>query len=552
MVTNIQTDDEFTTLLGRNKSKLVVVDFFGENCPPCKAIKPFFNQMPQKYPGVVFCSVECHSCPQTSITYQIRATPTFVFIKSGSVVEKITGADINALISALETHKDHPFSGRSNTIGSVDRAPMKPPTNMGNVKEARAALSDMGFTQFQITNILRENNNCGDVSYLLEWIARHEEKVTEWRNIGEKFKNRKKPEEVTPKGPEKPMEAVPLSGINQDKELPASSKEPKKPEQPSPTTTKPPVEKEKPIVGQKPEKVESKEVSKSTEPQKSENPESTETKKQPEPQKPRGIFLEDIPDGDDDDEIAKKYLEKLQKNKEPVVIDDGPLDLNEAQKSLRENLLEMGYDENLADMVFRYNYGESMDDAINFLEMIQDGKTPEPKRKQKTLEEVKELIRQNREAKKRQEEYNNSITKNLKDQANRRDEIHNMQRAQEQREEFVREMERKNKQKEEQKLMEYNRKRREEKELREAKPVGHVEFSTYRILISFQDKSKQEFEFQLDAKLQDVIDKVVETKGVSNITLETSFPKKVFTSSDYSKSLKELGFKARSSISAKY
>lgn len=73
----------------------VVLDFYADWCPPCKAMNPVMHQMEQKYSGkVVFIpvNVDRDEARTLSRQYQIRSIPTLVFLKRDQEPQgKITG-----------------------------------------------------------------------------------------------------------------------------------------------------------------------------------------------------------------------------------------------------------------------------------------------------------------------------------------------------------------------------------------------------------------------------------------------------------------------------
>ena len=79
-----------------------VLYFTATWCPPCKAIKPLYEEMATKYKDVAFGKVDVDDNSDAALEFEISAVPTFVFFDGEEVIERFSGADSNQLLSLVE------------------------------------------------------------------------------------------------------------------------------------------------------------------------------------------------------------------------------------------------------------------------------------------------------------------------------------------------------------------------------------------------------------------------------------------------------------------
>ncbi|XVF59711.1 hypothetical protein PTKIN_Ptkin07bG0297800 [Pterospermum kingtungense] len=89
---------------GNDSKKLVVVDFTASWCGPCRIIAPFLTELAKNFSNVMFLKVDVDELKEVAADWAIEAMPTFMFLKEGTIVDKVVGAKKDELQQTVLKH----------------------------------------------------------------------------------------------------------------------------------------------------------------------------------------------------------------------------------------------------------------------------------------------------------------------------------------------------------------------------------------------------------------------------------------------------------------
>uniref|UniRef100_A0A2P2LZJ8 Thioredoxin H-type-like n=1 Tax=Rhizophora mucronata TaxID=61149 RepID=A0A2P2LZJ8_RHIMU len=73
--------------------QIVLANFSATWCGPCRMIAPFYNELSEKYLSLMFLLIDVDELTDLSTSWDIKATPTFFFLRDGQQLDKLVGAN---------------------------------------------------------------------------------------------------------------------------------------------------------------------------------------------------------------------------------------------------------------------------------------------------------------------------------------------------------------------------------------------------------------------------------------------------------------------------
>ncbi len=76
----------------RSATGVVVVEFFGKRCEPCKKLAPVFEEVAKEFSGrASFLKADVEDVPDQVVRYGVTSVPTVVLLKDGAASDVIQG-----------------------------------------------------------------------------------------------------------------------------------------------------------------------------------------------------------------------------------------------------------------------------------------------------------------------------------------------------------------------------------------------------------------------------------------------------------------------------
>ena len=70
---------------------LILVDFYADWCPPCKALLPTMKKLAEKSDQAVIAKVNTEDSPEIAQEFNVKSIPTSILLKNGNEVDRLVG-----------------------------------------------------------------------------------------------------------------------------------------------------------------------------------------------------------------------------------------------------------------------------------------------------------------------------------------------------------------------------------------------------------------------------------------------------------------------------
>jgi thioredoxin 1 len=86
------------------QTDVVVVDFWAEWCPPCKAMSPILDQIAEEMPNVKVIKISVDEEPHNAQKFEVRSIPTFLIFNKKEYLT-VTDSPSKRLVGAMSKNE---------------------------------------------------------------------------------------------------------------------------------------------------------------------------------------------------------------------------------------------------------------------------------------------------------------------------------------------------------------------------------------------------------------------------------------------------------------
>ncbi len=131
-VVQISSESHFQSLTGNaNPTQLIALYFHTPWAAPCQQMSSVFDALAQANPQAQFLSINADDHADIAELFDVSAVPYFVFVRDGTIIKELSGADPKELASAISEANQNGQSIDNNNSNSTTTN--TPPNNSNAV-----------------------------------------------------------------------------------------------------------------------------------------------------------------------------------------------------------------------------------------------------------------------------------------------------------------------------------------------------------------------------------------------------------------------------------
>ena len=94
------SDNDFNDIIANNK--LVVVDFFATWCGPCRALRPYIDELATNHHHILFAKANVEETPIIANELDVKSLPCVIIFENGKEINRVVGFNKQKLQAIIE------------------------------------------------------------------------------------------------------------------------------------------------------------------------------------------------------------------------------------------------------------------------------------------------------------------------------------------------------------------------------------------------------------------------------------------------------------------
>jgi len=100
----VDSPAHFQALLSEDLTRVSLLNFWAPWAAPCKQMNEVVLETAKRYPSLLVLMIEAEDQPDISESFEIEAVPSLILLRGHTLLSRISGADAQALQTALAVH----------------------------------------------------------------------------------------------------------------------------------------------------------------------------------------------------------------------------------------------------------------------------------------------------------------------------------------------------------------------------------------------------------------------------------------------------------------
>lgn len=138
----ITSPDMFTQLMQQDLDRVTLLNFWAPWAQPCEQMNQAVAEFAARYHNVLFMNVEAEEQPDVTESFDVEAVPTLVLLRGHTLLAKISGGNVPAVLEALAMHAGAGGARSADGLSQTNAVPQPAPNSYQAMDGGAAGVAD--------------------------------------------------------------------------------------------------------------------------------------------------------------------------------------------------------------------------------------------------------------------------------------------------------------------------------------------------------------------------------------------------------------------------